>query len=77
MAVCLGCGSNRAVVVSSRSAVVLENEGACVVIERVCRRLTRCNACGEHRMQTIRDDGITRRRRIEDGWNQPSRRYTA
>jgi hypothetical protein len=61
MAVCLGCGCNRARVVWSYSAVVIEEGPDATVIERVCRRTTSCPpkpiGCGERRSQRITDEG--------------------
>lgn len=75
MAVCLApsCGSRRARVIHSRSAVVVEDAGTVVVVSRVCRRITRCPDCGEQRAQVIHDEGVTRRGRIvDDGGELPS-----
>lgn len=74
MAVCLGCGSRHARVLHSRSAVVVEDEGSCLVVSRVCRRITVCaprpHGCGEQRAQLICDEGTTRRRHVpgEEGY---------
>ena len=68
MAVCLSpsCGSRRARVLHSRSAVVVEVNGNCNVVERICRRITLCPDCGDRRAQVIHDEGVTRRGRIVD-----------
>ena len=74
MAVCLGCGSNAARVVHSRSAVVVREEGSVTVVSRVCRRIVSCSACGEYRAQIIEDEGLTRRRWIPPEEDIPTRR---
>ena len=57
MAVCLGCGSPRARVLWSRSALVIEEGPDAIIVERICRRTTDCPVCGERRSQRIVDEG--------------------
>ena len=75
MASCLGCGSRRARVLHALTSVVVRDEGRCLVVSRVTRRLAFCPACGEHRQQTITDDGVTRRRKIVDDSPLPLPRH--
>jgi len=64
MAVCLGCGRNRARVTWSYSGVLIEEGPDATIIEHVCRQTTTCppepDGCGQRRHRRITDEGRAR-----------------